>query len=181
MNEPRFYNSRVASTYLEYLIKFRPEIDIQKLISDSGIESYELEDEGHWLTQKQVDAFHDALAKQADDLALSREAGRYMTASRSISVIRQFILGFIDPMHAYLRIPRIAGYMNRSASCQVKKLGPNKVEITVNIANGVHERRYQCANRIGTFEAIANFFTHKLPLVEHPVCVHKGGSSCVCI
>lgn len=178
MDEPRLYNSRVVYTYLEYLIKFRPEIDIQKLISDSGIESYELEDEGHWLTQKQVDSFHVALAKQADDLAVSREAGRYMNASRSFSVIRQFILGFIDPMRAYLRIPRVAGYMNRGASFQVKKLGPNKVEITASIANGVHERPYQCENRIGTFEAIANLFTHKLPLVEHPVCVHKGGNSC---
>jgi PAS domain S-box-containing protein len=63
----------------------------------------------------------------------------------------------------------------------VKKLGPNKVEITTNIANGVHDRPYQCENRIGSFEAIANLFTHKLPLVEHPVCVHKGGNCCTYI
>lgn len=95
MGEPRLYNSRIIYTYLEYLIKFRPEIDIQKLFSDSGIESYELEDEGHWLTQNQVDAFHDALIRQTIDPSVSREAGRYMTTAQSFSVIRQFRQGLL--------------------------------------------------------------------------------------
>jgi PAS domain S-box-containing protein len=161
------------------LAKFRQEIDIQRLFTDSGIESYELEDEGHWLTQKQVDAFSDALMAQANDPSLFREAGRYMTYSRSLGVIRQFILGFITPMQAYLRIPRVAGYMNRGASYAVKKTGRNKVEITVKILDGVEDKLYQCDNRIGSFEAIAKLFTGKLPAVEHSSCVHKGGNSCV--
>jgi len=179
MGEPRLYNSRIIYTYLEYLIKFRPEVDIQKLISDSGIESYELEDEGHWLTQRQVDSFHDALMLQANDPSLFRKAGRYMSTSQSFGIIRQFLLGFITPTQAYLRVPKVAAYMNRATSYAVEKTGRNKVEIVVKILNGVKDKLYQCDNRVGSFEAIAKLFTGKLPLVEHPVCVHKGGNSCV--
>jgi PAS domain S-box-containing protein len=179
MAEQGLYNSRVVYTYFEYLRKFRPEIDIDKLVSDSGIELYEIEDEGHWLTQKQVDAFHDALMAQSNDPSLFREAGRYMTYSQSLGVIRQFIQGFMSPMLAYLRIPRVAGYVNRSATFEVKKLGLNRVEIITKIHSGIEDKPYQCENRIGSFEAVAQLFTGKLPTVEHTTCVHKGGAACI--
>ena len=67
MQEPRLYNSRIIGTFLEYLRNMRPDVDIQGLLKDSHITSYEVEDEGHWLTQRQVDDFHDALMKQTGD------------------------------------------------------------------------------------------------------------------
>ncbi|MHB8828545.1 MAG: hybrid sensor histidine kinase/response regulator [Syntrophales bacterium] len=179
MNDKPLYNSRVIATYIEFLKKEHADVDIDRLLFDSKIPLYELEDEGHWLAQKQVDAFHDALTHQINDPFLSRDAGRFMTTAQPLSVTRQFMLGFITPMQAYLRIPKVASYINRGASFAVKKMRRNKVEITVNILTGVEEKPYQCDNRIGTFEAVAKLFTGKLPVVEHPVCVHKGGSICV--
>jgi len=179
MNNKPLYNSRVIATFLDYFKKSQIDVDIDKLLLESNISLYELEDEGHWLTQKQVDAFSDAMMQQIHDPSLFREAGRFMTSAQSLSVIRQFMLGFITPMQAYLRIPKVAGYINRGASFAVRKLGRNKVEIAVKILNGVKDKPYQCDNRIGSFEAIAKLFTGKLPVVEHHVCVHKGGSSCV--
>lgn len=177
--EPSLYNSRITKAYVEYLAKFQPEVDIPALMSASGIESYELEDEGHWLTQRQVDAFHDALMAQTKDPSLSREAGRYMTTAHSLNSIRQLVLGFITPMHAYLRIPKASSYLNRAIRFKTNKISSNRVEITVEFLQGVQDKPYQCENRIGSIEAIAKFFTGKLPTVQHAVCLHKGAEKCV--
>jgi len=179
MGEPALYNSRIIKAFVEYLAKFHTEVDIPALLSASGIESYELEDEGHWLTQRQVDAFNDALMAQTNDPSLPRNAGRYMTNANSMSAVRQFLLTFVTPMQAYLRMPRTASYLNRATLFKPKKLSSNKVEISVDILKDVQEMPYQCENRIGSFEAIAKFFTGRLPTVEHNACLHKGDKRCV--
>ena len=56
------YNSRIIKNYVEYLRVYYPDIDISPLLKYAYIESYQLDDEGHWLTQKQVDCFHEMLA-----------------------------------------------------------------------------------------------------------------------
>ncbi|MDD5168663.1 MAG: PAS domain S-box protein [Syntrophales bacterium] len=180
MDDKPLYNSRVIITYLEYLRHTHPDVDIGKLLTDSGISSYEVEDEGHWLTQRQVDSFHDVLMKRIHDPSISRNAGRYMAkaSSQSVSAIRQFVMGFLTPIQAYIMLGKIASYINRGATFQVKKLSRNKVEIITKPNNGVNEKLFQCENRMGSLEAVVMPFIGKLPVLEHPVCVHRGGDYC---
>ena len=178
MQEPRLYNSRIIGTFLEYFRNARPDIDIQDLLMNSGITPYEVEDEGHWLTQRQVDDFHDAVMRQTDDPSIFREAGRYMASAKSLNAIRQFILGFITPVQAYTMLGKIASYLNRGAMFQAKKISRSKVEIIIKPLDGVSDKPYQCENRKGSFEAVAKLFTNKFPVLEHPVCIHEGGSHC---
>jgi len=178
MQEPRLYNSRIINTFLEYFRNARPDIDIEALLMDSGIRSYEVEDEGHWLTQRQVDDFHDAVLRQTDDPSIFREAGRYMASSRSLSALRQFLMGFITPVHAYTMLGKIMSYLDRGVTSQAKKISRNKVEIIIKPVDGVSDKPYQCENRKGSFEAVAKLFTNKFPTLEHPVCIHEGGSHC---
>ncbi|MBN1545121.1 MAG: PAS domain S-box protein [Syntrophaceae bacterium] len=178
MREPRLYNSRIIDTFLEYLNRVRPNVNIPELLKESGIHPYEIEDEGHWLTQKQVDDFHDALIKQTDDPSIFREAGRYMSSSKSINAIRQFIFGFMTPVQAYSMLGKIASYLNRGVSFQTRKLSRNKVEIIIKPREGVKTKPYQCENFKGSFEAVAKLFTNKLPALEHPECLHEGGNEC---
>ena len=178
MNDKPLYNSRVIVTFLEYLRHTRPDVDIEGLLADSGISSYEIEDEGHWLTQRQVDDFYDALMKQTHDPSIAREAGRYMASSRSVNAIRQFILGFLTPIQSYIMLGKIASYLNRGSTFQAKKISRNKVEIITKPIDGVNEKPYQCENRMGSLEVVAKIFINKLPEMEHPVCIHQGGSHC---
>jgi PAS domain S-box-containing protein len=178
MQELRLYNSRIIGTFLEYFRNARPDIDIQDLFVNSGIAPYEVEDEGHWLTQRQVDDFHDAVRRQTDDPSIFREAGRYMASSRSVSALRQFITGFITPIQAYSMLGKIASYLNRGATFQAKKISRNRVEIIIKPLDGVSDKPYQCENRKGSFEAVGKLFMNKFPVLEHPVCIHEGGSHC---
>ena len=98
-----------------------------------------MEDEGHWLTQQQVNRFHEVLTQKTHDPSISREAGRYMLSAQSISAIRQFLLGFITPIQAYIRLGKIASYINRGSTFSVKKINRNTVEITVTPHEGVEE------------------------------------------
>ncbi len=178
MQEPRLYNSRIIGTFLEYLRNVRPDVDIQALLKDSHITSYEVEDEGHWLTQRQVDDFHDALMKQTGDPLIFRDAGRYMASSKSINIIRQFIFGFLTPVQAYNMLGKIASYLNRGVTFQTRKISRNKVEIIIKPLEGVAVKPYQCENFKGSFEAVAQLFTNKLPTLEHPECLHQGENCC---
>ena len=178
MQEPRLYNSRIIGAFIEYFRNARPDMVIQDLLTSSGITPYEVEDEGHWLTQRQVDDFHDAVMRQTDDPSIFREAGRYMASAKSLDTIRPFVLGFITPVQAYSMLGKIASYLNRGATFQAKKISRNKVEIIIKPLDGVSDKPYQCENRKGSFEAVAKLFTNKFPILEHPVCIHEGGSHC---
>src|SRR3989339_252397 len=153
MQEPRLYNSRIIGTFLEYFRSARPDIVIVDLLKNSGISPYEVEDEGHWLTQRQVDDFHDAVMRQTDDPSIFREAGRYMASAKSLNTIRPFVLGFITPVQAYSMLGKIASYLNRGVTFQAKKISRNEVEIIINPLDGVIDKPYQCENRKGSFEA----------------------------
>ncbi|OPY84026.1 MAG: Blue-light-activated protein [Syntrophus sp. PtaU1.Bin208] len=176
--DANLYNSRVIITFLEYLKQKRPDVDIEGILRDSGISSYELEDEGHWLTQKQVDGFHDALMERTHDAAIFREAGRFMSSSKSAKAIRQFILAFLSPIQAYFMLGKIASYLNRGTTFHIKKIRRNAVEIITSQNEGVCEKPYQCENRMGSLEAVAEIFTGKLPVLEHTACLHRGDTQC---
>jgi PAS domain S-box-containing protein len=172
------YNSRIISTFIEYIKKTRPNIDIQDLLSDSSINPYEVADEGHWFTQRQVDCFADILMKRTQDPSVFREAGRYMAASKSVSALRQFLLAFITPVQAYSMLGKILSYLDRGVTFQANKISANKIEIIITPLDGVDDKPYQCENRKGSFEAVAKLFTNKFAAIEHPVCLHEGGSHC---
>jgi len=178
MQEPRLYNSRIISTYLEYFRDVRTDIDIEKLLLDSGITPYEVEDEGHWLTQRQVDDFSNALMKQTNDYTLFRTGGRYMASSRSITAIRQFIVSFVTPIQAYAMLAKISSYITRGGTVEIQKVTKTKVRIISKPCEGVQEKPYQCENRKGAFETVAILFTHKLPTLEHAKCIHQGNNHC---
>jgi len=101
MEDAPLYNSRIIKSYVEYLHRYLPDIDIASLLKYADIESYQLEDEGHWLTQRQVDRFHLMLAKETDDPDISRKVGRFITTSRASGALGQYLLGFINPATAY--------------------------------------------------------------------------------
>ena len=58
------YNSRVIKNWVEYLKCYYPDIDIISLLKYSHIETYQLDDEGHWLSQEQIDRFHKIIADE---------------------------------------------------------------------------------------------------------------------
>ncbi|MCK4985097.1 MAG: response regulator, partial [Desulfobacterales bacterium] len=139
---------------------------------------YEVEDPAHWFSQHQADRFQEALVKQTDNPNIAREAGRYTTSHEGMGPAKQHILGFIKPTSVYLLMEKLYPILSRGATIKAKKLGPNKVEIVSTPKIGVNEKPYQCENRIGIFESLAELFTNKFANVQHPLCFHVGNKSC---
>jgi len=172
------YNSRLIKNYIEYTKKHYPEVDIDYLLSYAGITTYELEDQGHWFTQRQVDRFNEILTKKTGDTNISREMGRYAASSKASGAVKQYALGFMTPAAAYWVVKNLASRLTRAHTFKTRKLGPEKVEITSLPNPGVAEKLYQCDNRMGMFESVAKLFTNKFAEIEHPTCIHKGGDIC---
>ena len=176
-NDP-LYNSRIIKNYVEYCKKFCPELDIDSILVYAGIATYELEDQGHWFSQWQVDRFHERLSRETNNPNLSREVGRYMASSEASGPLRQYLQGFMTPGAAYWVLQRLASHLSRAFTLKIKRLGPNKIEVLATPNPGIIERPYQCDNRWGLFESLAKVFTNKYANIEHPTCIHKGGDAC---
>lgn len=59
-NQP-LYNSAIIKTYIDYLEARYPDVNVSDALQFANINSYELTDRGHWLTQTQVNRFHEYL------------------------------------------------------------------------------------------------------------------------
>jgi HD-GYP domain-containing protein (c-di-GMP phosphodiesterase class II) len=174
----QLYNSRIVDNYIKLIKKKYGYVDVNSLLSYAKMTPYEVADEGHWFTQKQINLFHEKLLQETHNENIAREAGRYSISPDAIGMMRPFVLGMVDPATVYSMVGKVAEKFTKSANYESKKLGPNKVEIKVSPQEGTRENPFQCENRSGLFEAAALAFTNKLPQIEHPECVFSGGESC---
>ncbi len=172
------YSSRITKNYLEYLEKFYQGVDIIKILKSSGITHQEVEDPGHWFTQRQVDSFQEALITETGNQNISRDVGRYLASSKGLGPVRQYMLGLLNPMAIYMLMGKLYTMLSRGAVVKTKKSGYSAVEIIATPKPGVNEKKYQCENRLGSFESLARLFTKGYARIEHPSCFHKGDSAC---
>jgi PAS domain S-box-containing protein len=175
------YNSRIIKNWVEYLKSHYPNIDIASLLKSADIKEYELDDEGHWLTQEQINRFHDMLAKKADNPDIAREVGRFSVTSRASGAVKQYLLGFISPERAYGVMEKLSTNFSRAAVLKTKSIGKDKIEVKATLLPNVVEKPYQCLYRLGILEGVAKLFTEKYAIVDHPICIHKGGDCCLYI
>jgi len=172
------YNSRLIKNYTEYTKKFHPAVDMEDVLRYSWIRDYELEDQGHWFSQWQVDRFYARLMQKTGDARLARKVGQYAASSEAVGTLKNYALGFMTPAAAYWLFEKIAPYMTRSMTFRSRRLKAGKFQIICSPNPGVVHQPHQCENLIGQLEALSKLFTGKLPKVDHPECIHKGGEVC---
>jgi len=179
MEEAPLYNTRIIKSFAEYISQYHPRLDMMPILDYAGITTYQLEDEGHWLTQTQVDRFYEILVKTAGDPDLARKVGQCASLSKAAGTVSQYTLGFMTPSAAYTVLGKLYPHMSRGSSLETRNVGSNKVEVVAIQNPGVTEKPYQCENRLGTFEGIAKLFTNELARIEHTTCMHTSGDRCI--
>ena len=177
-NHRPLYNSRITNVYVDYLQRYHPNIDVDSLLNFAGMSRHEVEDPGHWFSQNQMDRFQKYLAKFDPERTIPREAGRFSASFERFGAPKQYVLGFLNPVTAYLKVGKITPTVTRGAITEVRKMADNCVEVISTPSAGTEEKPYQCQNRLGSFESVAKVFTGTFPKVEHTECFHKGHQSC---
>jgi PAS domain S-box-containing protein/putative nucleotidyltransferase with HDIG domain len=178
MKDSALYNSRIIKTFVEYLGAHYPGLDINPILDHSGMTVYQLNDEGHWFNQTQVDRFYDIVLELTGNPDIALEAGRYAPSSKASGAMSHYVAGFITPGAAYSVISKLYHQVSRACLLETRFLKKNQIDITVKLKPGIKEKPYQCENRKGSFEAIAKLLTGKLAHIDHPVCLHQGGDRC---
>lgn len=176
-NKP-LYNSRIVNSYIKFIEKNYVNIDVEDLLNYANMKPYEVADENHWFTQKQINLFHDKLSQLTTNANIAREAGRYAASPETAGVMRSHLLGAVGPAAAYAMIGSSAKRYTKSSTLTSKRLASNKYEIVATPAPAANEQPFQCENRTGILEAVSMVFTNKWPQVEHPECMHKSGKVC---
>ena len=91
----QLYNSRIVDNYIKLIKKKYSYVDVNSLLSYAKMTPYEVADEGHWFTQKQVNLFQEKLSQLTQNENIAREAGRYAASPDAIGMIRPFVLGMV--------------------------------------------------------------------------------------
>ena len=172
------YNSRNIKVWIEYLQRYHPEANLNAILTHSAIGMDEVEDQGHWFTQVQIDRFYESARQQTGDPEIARKAGRYIASCGGLGYFNQFAQGFLTTQTAYRLVAKIAGFFSKGAALTMRRIGPHQAEVISVPHPGIQEKPYQCENRTGLLEAIPQFFTGNLAKIEHPECWHHGDSQC---
>lgn len=172
------YNSRIVDNYIKLIRKRYKYIDIKELLSYAGMEIYQVQDEGHWFTQEQINRFHEKLSILTGNKDISYEAGMYSSSPDALGVMRRYMISLMGPAKFFESLSSWTKKLTRSSTYESKKIGSNKVEITVTPNEGVQEQPFQCENRIGYMVGITRLFDTETPSFEHPKCLSRGDQYC---
>jgi HD-GYP domain-containing protein (c-di-GMP phosphodiesterase class II) len=172
------YNSRNIQVKVRLIEKNYPHLDVERVLDHAGMKRYEVEDDGHWFTQAQIDRFEEMAVRLTGNASIAREAGRFSTSVESHSRIRSYLIGLLGPLSAYKMLGKAGSLVTRATTFVINALSPHSVEVICTPVEGVVEKAYQCENRLGILESIAFTFTGRLPRVDHPECTMRGDSRC---
>lgn len=171
---PSLYSSRIIKAYLQLVRKKYPRVNIAGLMTHAGMTSHEVDDQGHWFSQQQVDRFYEELVRITGNRKLAREAGRYAALPEAIGAIRYYVYSFANPARFYEMIEQTFANFSRTVHYQARQINAGKVEITVTPRPGIREKKHHCENRKGFFEAVLNIFNNRIVNIEHPECLARG-------
>ncbi len=178
MNDRPLYSSRILNTYINFVKRNYPAIDVNEVLSYAGVESYQVVDEGHWFTQEQQDRFHEKLVELTGNEKIAREVGRYSASPDAVGLLKQYAIGLLGPAHVFQMVGNIYPKFSRSSTIKFKKISSNVVEITATPREDSSEKPYQCENRLGMFELTIEMFNYKAARVEHSECIFEGAKAC---
>lgn len=176
-NKP-LYGSRGIAIYLKLLKSRYSHVDTDEVLRYAGMEPYQVTDDGHLFSQKQVNLFQEKIVELTGNPAISREAGRYASSAEALGTMKGSVIGLMGPLRYYEMIGSLANKISKASHYAARKLAHNKVEIIVTPYPGTIEQPFQCQNRMGYWEAASTIFSLKPPHIEHPRCLFKGDSVC---
>lgn len=172
------YNSGILGNYINYLESHHGDFDIDGLLHCSELTRLDINDEGHFLTQAQINRFHRCLDDALDDPEIAYKVGLHALHMKSTGTLKQYGLQFITPGAIYKAVDRIFPKWSKAHSSKTTITGKGRAEVMVSVQPGVREEHFQCENRQGLFEAIGKITTGQPAQVAHPQCMHRGGGAC---
>ena len=176
--DTRLYNSRIVDTFVKLLQSRYVYVDVDEVLTYAGIKAHEIRDQGHWFTQDQIDKFYAMILQKTGNENFAKEAGQFSASPDAMGVLRQYAMGWIGPAKVFERIGMVSARMTKSSVYESRRLSKNAIEITATPRPGIREKPFQCDNRLGCWDAVANLFNTRLLHVEHPECVFKGDPCC---
>jgi signal transduction histidine kinase len=176
-NKP-LYGSRGIAIYLQLLKSRYRLVDIDELLQYSKMEPYQVKDDGHLFSQKQINLFYEKIVELTGNNNIASEAGRFASSTEALGPLQGSIIGLLGPTRFYELSGKLCNTITKSSLYETRKLAHNKVEVIVTPYPGTIEQPYQCENRMGWLDAISSLFSLKPPMVEHPKCLFKGDAVC---
>ena len=116
MTDKPLYNSRIIHSFVRLVERKYRQVDLKQVLRDSGIEPYEVNDEGHWFTQAQVNRLVAQLEQATGNPGISREAGQLLASVESVGFLKKYLLGLIGPANAFTSLKKPCENLTKSSN-----------------------------------------------------------------
>ncbi len=170
------YNVRIMRSYVDFIERYYPHIDIDKILNYAGITRLQYNDYGYWYSQRVVNRFHEIIMKETGNENIAYDAGLNLVQSQSH--FTQYLMGYTSVESVTRKIADVYAKGSRAAKVEAVKIEDTKYEVNITLLPGVIEHPNQCMNRLGSIKSIFNAVIHQAPRIEHPDCILKGHKSC---
>jgi hypothetical protein len=98
-------------------------VDIDELLRYAGMEPYQVTDESHLFSQKQVNLFHDKIVELTGSRNISREAGRFAASPEALGSMQGSVIGLLGPMRYYELIGKFANKISKASHYEARRMG----------------------------------------------------------
>ena len=73
MVSEQFYKSRIINSYIKHIKKRCGHVKLDELYAFAQIKPYEVADQNHWFTRKQINLFHEKLTELTGSINIARK------------------------------------------------------------------------------------------------------------
>lgn len=120
-NKP-LYGSRGIDLYMKLIKQKYNYVNIENLLRYAEMEPYQVEDEGHFFSQRQINRFYEKLVELTKNKNIAREAGRFSSSPEAYKTFARFTIGLISPTKFYHLMGFYVNKITKSSKYEAKIL-----------------------------------------------------------
>ena len=151
------------------------------VLAQFAVTEAELSDSTAWISLEFAEALIQALldATNEPDL-IERSIARGMTP-KYIGALYPLLFALGSPLFTYKQLAPAAGRINKTGHWTFLSSGRGSAQLTWTMNPGPYRERTPiiCETRREQLRRIPTLFALPMALVQHPECLHEGGSACV--
>jgi signal transduction histidine kinase len=157
------------------------EEEVRALVESFGVTEASLRDRDAWVSLEFVEAFCERLYARHADPAIFDRCGRLALTPRYLGILRPLFRAFGTPMFAYSQAAQSATRFNKVGWMKILERRRGFIKVEYRPLPGAPRERSAlvCRTRAAQLGGIPTLFDLPAARVRHPVCMHRGGESCI--
>jgi signal transduction histidine kinase len=169
------------SPFLDEARAYLGDDEVRRFVDSLGVTEESLRTPDAWVSLEFCEAFCEKLFDRTRDPTFFDRCGRLVLTPRYSGMLRPLFRTFGTPMFAYTQVAQAGPRFNKVGTMKVLERRHGFVRLEYRSTWGAPRERGPliCRTRIAQLSGLPTMFDLPPARVRHPICMHKGGESCL--